>query len=416
MPGLPGRLLNRRVGSPGSPGPAISGGALSAPTRLVGFGDSLMDGTGATGNIGFLSLLSGSTGLSPIELGNGGETMFQISARVVSTISSYSAATDVFLLEGGWNNRANDASYDIQAVADAVSAFRSLNPSVRFLVMGVPTSSDSSDFIGGANRARIDAMNSSRASVYTDRFVDVNTWLVDHYNSSIAQDVTDHSNGIVPSSLRSDLIHWNDAGHSLVRAALLAKMQAFGWAAAPATGATLDPATKTASATLSNGNLTAANLTGADATAQAFSTTSKTSGKRVVKMTMNASPKAALGMCTLPMSGDIGGTANSLAYWTDGGIWDSTWTSRGAPGSLASGGSVLLLIDQTANKYSFNLNSTGWSGAYDPAAGTGGHALPASMQGVPLFVAVEPSVAGAQVTVDLNPTGHGVTGAVGWDG
>jgi lysophospholipase L1-like esterase len=46
----------------------------------------------------------------------------------------------------------------------------------------------------------------------------VRSYLVSLYNPNQAQDVTDHSNDVPPTSLRFDTLHLNDAGYQAVAA------------------------------------------------------------------------------------------------------------------------------------------------------------------------------------------------------
>lgn len=66
-------------------------------------------------------------------------------------------------------------------------------------------------------------------SRFPRNFVDAHELLVYNYNPAIPQDVTDFSNDIVPTSLRSDSIHLNDAGYGIVAKAVHKLLITKGW-------------------------------------------------------------------------------------------------------------------------------------------------------------------------------------------
>lgn len=76
-------------------------------------------------------------------------------------------------------------------------------------------------------RAAIDAIKSK----YPRNFIDIQGLLVENFNAGIPQDVTDYGNKVVPSSLRTDNIHLNNAGYAVVAAAVKAFIDSKGWLA-----------------------------------------------------------------------------------------------------------------------------------------------------------------------------------------
>lgn len=85
----------------------------------------------------------------------------------------------------------------------------------RFLVVGLHMGGG--ETAGSGSRVAKEAVNAEWKRLYGDRFVDINWFLINRGLAAAgvtptAQDNTDISNGIVPSSLRSDQIHFSQAG------------------------------------------------------------------------------------------------------------------------------------------------------------------------------------------------------------
>ena len=209
---------------------------VSKNKRLVGYGDSLLYGTGVTnGNqsLTWRAKLANAMGRIDENHGVGGETSWNVADRFAAAAGFYDPALDIFVFEGGYNNYTNPAGQVESDVARMVAAVNALFPTntAKYIVMGVPTGETPAIYAGGADRAKIDTINANLAGTYGARFLDINAILVAQYNPSIPQDVTDHNHGIVPSSLRGDLIHWNDAGNDKVYLAAQTKAQALGYMA-----------------------------------------------------------------------------------------------------------------------------------------------------------------------------------------
>ncbi|RKR82663.1 hypothetical protein BDD43_2848 [Mucilaginibacter gracilis] len=88
----------------------------------------------------------------------------------------------------------------------------------RFLVMSVLGANAGSS--GGTGYNYIIQTNQALRDAYPDNFIDVRQLLIRSYDSSQAQDVIDHTNDIVPTSLRSDAVHLNTAGYGIVAQAI----------------------------------------------------------------------------------------------------------------------------------------------------------------------------------------------------
>jgi lysophospholipase L1-like esterase len=59
--------------------------------------------------------------------------------------------------------------------------------------------------------------------------VDARNALHRGYNPNSSQDVLDRDDDIIPSSLRTDAIHFNDIGHGVVADAVYQKLAERGW-------------------------------------------------------------------------------------------------------------------------------------------------------------------------------------------
>jgi len=155
----------------------------------------------------------------------------------VAEVGNYNASDDVFIFEGGYNNYTNVAGTVEADIAAMVSALTDVNPTARYLVMGIPTGEHTTpgyEYTGGAGRAYIDAINANLLSTYgaasgSGRFIDINSHLVSQYDPGTPQDVIDFGHGIVPSTLRNDAIHWDTDGQNKVYLHLLSLFHTRGW-------------------------------------------------------------------------------------------------------------------------------------------------------------------------------------------
>lgn len=107
---------------------------------------------------------------------------------------------------------------DTQAMA---SFLKSLNK--RFLVLSLPSGAtpyDTSDTKG---------YNNSLAAAFPNNFADLRSYLVAQYDPSIPQDVIDHGNNIVPSSIVSSQPHLNAKGQLAQATFVYNQLKTRGW-------------------------------------------------------------------------------------------------------------------------------------------------------------------------------------------
>lgn len=102
----------------------------------------------------------------------------------------------------------------------------------KFLVLSILNSGPSSEpdeILGGANYNKVIALNNQIQAAYPNNYLDVRKMLVNAYNPAVPQDVIDFANDRPPSSLRSDDLHLNTAGYSLVGKWIAEFIRSKGW-------------------------------------------------------------------------------------------------------------------------------------------------------------------------------------------
>ena len=127
-------------------------------------------------------------------------------------------------------NNSRDATNILHHVREAVEQLKALDS--RFLILNVTNSTSTLDGNGDPNPlyfAPQVAYNYWLRQTYPDHFVDVRHALLRAYDSGNPNDVYYRDRDVIPESLRSDPIHFNDAGHTVVAAAVWEKLQERGW-------------------------------------------------------------------------------------------------------------------------------------------------------------------------------------------
>lgn len=165
-------------------------------------------GSGSTLYNDWLTQLGLLSGRAWYNGGVGGETSTQIAAR--ETIDTTHQAWPTIIWAG--NNNYSDPPTVESDVASMVAHLGHSN----YLVLSLLNGDYPDRYIGQSGYIDIISINDSFAASYGNHYIDLRTYLVSQYDPNNAQDVIDHSNDIIPSSLRSDQIHLNDAGYLLV--------------------------------------------------------------------------------------------------------------------------------------------------------------------------------------------------------
>jgi lysophospholipase L1-like esterase len=183
---------------------------------LGAWGDSL---TAGTGGWSYPQQLSTRIGRPIRNLGIGGQTSTQITARFLADADAV-GRDDVTLIWSGRNN-----SFAPETVkADIATMITALPDPKRYLVFSVLNGT--AEPAGSVAYTTMMQLNADLAALYGDRYVDVRSHLVNLFNPAVPQDVTDHENDVPPSSLRSDALHLNTAGYAAVAARVQTAIEA----------------------------------------------------------------------------------------------------------------------------------------------------------------------------------------------
>ena len=173
------------------------------------WGDSLTYGTGSTLNENYPDILSRKTGFNVVGFGVPGETSTEIKARFLARPDLFKNPTII------WAGRNNNAYPTV--VKDDISEMVASLGHEKYLVLGIPA--DTTE-----GQTGILSLNSDLKAIYKDNFIDVFEYLVNNYNPSIPQDITDYGNHDTPFSLRSDWLHLNDYGYAKVAKIISTKL------------------------------------------------------------------------------------------------------------------------------------------------------------------------------------------------
>lgn len=187
----------------------LATGSAFCQEEIVAWGDSLTSGTGGDGHgwpVWFAEL---SNGTKVLNKGVGGQTSTQIKERMLAEKDLHGKLSVIW---AGRNN-AFDQKGTVQAdIAAMVAALGSSD----YLIVGIPNGSKEPN--NGPDRWKltlIDKLNASLKETYGARFVDIRPVLVAAFDPANPQDVKDHADNVVPSSLRSDALHLNSAGYKI---------------------------------------------------------------------------------------------------------------------------------------------------------------------------------------------------------
>lgn len=173
--------------------------------NIICWGDSLTFGFGSTAGNDYPSRLAALSGYTTSNQGVSGQTSTQIEARVVADTAHFGTAAIL------WMGR-NDTPTNFASVMSNIAASVAVLTTNRYLVLSVTNAA--TETIGTSVYNQIIALNAQMASTYKEHYLDVRSYLVSQYDPNQAQDVIDHSNDIMPTSLRFDGTHLNDSGYA----------------------------------------------------------------------------------------------------------------------------------------------------------------------------------------------------------
>lgn len=181
-------------------------------TTISAWGDSMTQGSGGTP---YTTSLSDSTFYTIYNGGVGGETSTQIKVRMLAATTKYA---DNIIIWVGRNNYT-----DTTQIKNDIAAMIAALGHNRYLVLGVTNGNYGGyERVGGEGYNYITRLNTSLGRIYGEKYFDVRKYLVNNRSSS-PQDLQDFADDIVPTSLRSDAIHLNTLGYSLVTKGVLEK-------------------------------------------------------------------------------------------------------------------------------------------------------------------------------------------------
>lgn len=132
-----------------------------------------------------------------------------------------------------FNYSQSAAALDIQvstvlsAISDAVAHIKTKK--TRFIILGVSSGQNTFEYLGTNNYQTKRNLAQALATAYPDNFVDIDQILVNSFDPTNSQDLIDNSNGITPTSLRSDTQHFNNAGYTIVAKEVAKVITARGW-------------------------------------------------------------------------------------------------------------------------------------------------------------------------------------------
>jgi hypothetical protein len=221
---------------------------LRADTALVVYGDSLVFGTGSTVYPKDTFVYKVARGLNTkyrtLNYGVGGTSTDQILAIMTAGGFGQPAAavpvaltkSRIWILDGGYNSVAGGPSAIVPKVQSMVSTMLDLDPSAKWIFIGIPNS-NTNGISSGAPYTTITTANSQLATLYGANFLDILPWMIANglaaagLGAPDANDAADIADGIIPRRLRSaDLsVHWSDAGQTAVAVAVRDRLQALGY-------------------------------------------------------------------------------------------------------------------------------------------------------------------------------------------
>lgn len=220
----------------GRPGLLTAAGNTVPASGSVAITASNMNIPGSFSAAGTLVGISGTLGISGgayqfTRSGSGSATAMPADTPFIPTLGALHKASGTLIWAGK-----NDitSGCDLNTIADAVTGMVAyLSPRTRFLVLS--HFADNYMVPGNSNRIRLDTENNRLANTYGSLYVDINGYLassqlwVDTGITPTATDLTDQSNGVLPTSIRYNGGHMNSAGYTAVSKYVGDIMVAQGW-------------------------------------------------------------------------------------------------------------------------------------------------------------------------------------------
>jgi hypothetical protein len=207
-----------------APGPAPAPAPSPAPApvnlsqNIAAWGDSLTPGMAA-------NLQTLYPARTIYDGGVLGETSTQIAARATADTTRRNWIS-IF-----WYGQ-NNVDQPNQIKADIAASIAALDPgNDHFIVMAVISEATPAGSIGGTEYNTIVQLNNELSALYPNNYIDIRAYMVSQWDPNNSQDVQDHNNDVVPSSLRApnDPIHMTYQGGGVVAARVRAFIDGKGW-------------------------------------------------------------------------------------------------------------------------------------------------------------------------------------------
>ena len=127
-----------------------------------------------------------------------------------------------------WAGR-NNYSDPTLVLAD-IAAMVAYHPNRKFIVLTILNGDFANETVGLANWTIITQLNAAILKAYPDNSIDIRSILVAKGAPGTPYaDATDYANDMVPSTLRGDQVHLNDAGNGIVAAQVQSFLLGKGW-------------------------------------------------------------------------------------------------------------------------------------------------------------------------------------------
>lgn len=174
---------------------------------IIGWGDSLTKGIGGKG-VSYPKQLSSLASIKVINKGIGGQTSTQIKNRMIAESHYFNFPVIIWV---GRNNYKDNAKVKAD-IAEIVSKLKH----TKYLILSIINADRHTEFKGTENYNKIVQLNSELQKLYSTQYINVRSFLVSNYDATNDKDLENYKNDVIPSSLRSDDIHLNAKGYSLV--------------------------------------------------------------------------------------------------------------------------------------------------------------------------------------------------------
>jgi hypothetical protein len=158
--------------------------------------------------------LSQLSGYTVANLGIGGQTSVQIKNRMIADTGKRTWPSII------WAGR-NDSDKGEQVKA-SIAAMVAALPHKQYVIVSIYNSADENP--GSYGYEHIKRLNADLAATYGSHFMNIRPHTVAQYNPAYPQDVKDFQNDIPPTSLRSDFLHPNKPGCSVIANYIYAHM------------------------------------------------------------------------------------------------------------------------------------------------------------------------------------------------